>query len=142
MAHGCAEVGRQLEKCTDAQSDAGGKLSGGAHGHSGGGAAGTGTVRNIYGTIGAVVVRRLRGYCWQPDAAEEVLVVKGNELYVPGKLQKSPRALAPGEVLIYAGSSEIFVSRTGVEITGKVQIAGDVRITGDLYVNGTKMEVP
>ena len=76
------------------------------------------------------------GYCWQPDAAEEVLVVKGNELYVPGKLQKSPRALAPGEVLIYAGSSEIFVSRTGVEI------AGDVRITGDLYVNGTKMEVP
>ena len=82
------------------------------------------------------------GYCWQPDAAEEVLVVKGNELYVPGKLQKSPRALAPGEVLIYAGSSEIFVSRTGVEITGKVQIAGDVRITGDLYVNGTKMEVP
>ena len=82
------------------------------------------------------------GYCWQPDAAEEVLVVKGNELYVPGKLQISPRALAPGEVLIYAGSSEIFVSRTGVEITGKVQIAGDVRITGDLYVNGTKMEVP
>ena len=82
------------------------------------------------------------GSCWQPDAAEGVLGVTGNELYVPGKLQKSPRALAPGEVLIYAGSSEIFVSRTGVEITGKVQIAGDVRITGDLYVNGTKMEVP
>ena len=90
----------------------------------------------------AVKVISPGGYCWQPDAAEEVLVVKGNELYVPGKLQKSPRALAPGEVLIYAGSSEIFVSRTGVEITGKVQIAGDVRITGDLYVNGTKMEVP
>ena len=37
---------------------------------------------------------------------DEVLVVKGNELYVPGKLQKSPHALAPGEVLIYAGGSK------------------------------------
>ena len=78
------------------------------------------------------------GYCWQPDAA----VVKGNELYVPGKLQKSPHALAPGEVLIYAGGSEILLTRSGVEITGKLQIAGDVHITGDLYVNGMKMEVP
>ena len=82
------------------------------------------------------------GYCWQPDAADEVLVVKGNELYVPGKLQKSPHALAPGEVLIYAGGSEILLTRSGVEITGKLQIAGDVHITGDLYVNGMKMEVP
>ena len=96
----------------------------------------------------AVKVISPGGYCWQPDAADEVLVVKGNELYVPGKLQKSPHALAPGEVLIYAGGSEILLTRSGVEITGKLQIAGNVQITGDvhiagdLYVNGMKMEVP
>ena len=69
-------------------------------------------------------------------------MVKGNELYVPGMLQRCPRALAPGEVLIYAGSSEILVTRAGVEITGKLQVAGDVYIEGELYVNGMKMEVP
>lgn len=82
------------------------------------------------------------GYCWQPDAADEVLVVKGNELYVPGRLQQCPRALGPGEVLIYAGQSQILVKSGGVEITGKVQITGEARISGDLYVQGVKMEVP
>ncbi len=82
------------------------------------------------------------GYCWQPDAADEVLVVKANELYVPGRLQKSPRALGPGEVLIYAGQSEIWIKSSGVQITGKVEINGETRISGDLYVRGVKMEVP
>ena len=27
------------------------------------------------------------GYCWQPSASDSVLVIKGNELYVPGVLQ-------------------------------------------------------
>lgn len=82
------------------------------------------------------------GYCWLPGAADEVLVVKGNELYVAGKRQQCPRALEPGEVLIYAGGSEILIRRSGVEITGELRIAGDVHISGDLYVNGIKMEVP
>ena len=41
------------------------------------------------------------GYCWQPSASDSVLVIKGNELYVPGVLQ-SGGALQPGEVLIYS----------------------------------------
>lgn len=82
------------------------------------------------------------GYCWQPDAKDEVLVVKGNELYVQGMLQKCPVALAPGEVLIYAGSTQILVKASGVEITGNVKIEGEARVAGDLYVRGQKMEVP
>lgn len=107
-------------------------------------AATLGTV-SIAGEDGAVVTdgekRRAKiispgGYCWQPETTDEVLVVKSNELYLPGRLQHSPRALMPGEVLIYAGSSEILIRKTGVEIRG------DVHIQGDVYVNGTKMEVP
>lgn len=76
------------------------------------------------------------GYCWQPSASDSVLVLKGNELYVPGALQPGGQ-IAPGEVLIYAKGTQIRLKNDG-----KVEIAGDVYITGDLYVNDVKMEVP
>lgn len=82
------------------------------------------------------------GYCWQPESMDEVLVVKGNELYLQGILQKSPVKLDPGEILIYAGGSRIWVKRDKIEITGEVKITGDLHVAGDLYVTGQKMEVP
>lgn len=76
------------------------------------------------------------GYCWQPAASDSVLVLKGNELYVPGMLQTG-RQIAPGEVLIYSDEAQIRLTNDG-----KVKISGDVYIDGDLYVNNVKMEVP
>ena len=73
------------------------------------------------------------GYCWQPGEQDSVLVIKGNELYVPGVLQDGGRA-APGEVVIYAGASEVRLKSGGT-----IEIRGRVEITGEAYVNGRKV---
>lgn len=76
------------------------------------------------------------GYCWQPNVKDDVLVVKGNELYLAGMLQKSGQ-VEKGEILIYSESASIRLKNDG-----KIEIDGDVHISGDLYVNDQKMEVP
>ena len=77
------------------------------------------------------------GYCWQPSASESVLVIKGNELYVPGKLQEQARSVAPGEVMIYSQNAQITLRNNGdIEIRGDLKVSGDVRIDGDLHVTG------
>lgn len=76
------------------------------------------------------------GYCWQPDVKDDVLVVKGNELYLAGKLQKS-RQVEIGEVMIYSDKASILL-----KTDGKIEISGDVYISGNLYVNDQMMEVP
>ena len=69
-----------------------------------------------------------------PSAARtRRLVIKGNELYVPGVLQDGGRA-APGEVVIYAGASEVRLKSGGT-----IEIRGRVEITGEAYVNGRKV---
>ena len=73
------------------------------------------------------------GYCWQPGEQDSVLVIKGNELYVPGVLQDGGRA-APGEVVIYSGASEVRLKSGGT-----IEIRGRVEITGEAYVNGRKV---
>ena len=77
------------------------------------------------------------GYCWNPAAADCVLVVKGNELYVAGMPQNGTMGLSPGEVMIYARGASVKVSNDG-----KIYLNGDVHVGGDLYVGGQKMEVP
>ena len=73
------------------------------------------------------------GYCWQPGEQDSVLVIKGNELYVPGVLQDGGRA-APGEVVIYSGASEVRLKSGGT-----IEIRGRVEITGEAYVYGRKV---
>lgn len=73
------------------------------------------------------------GYCWQPCAADSVLVVKGDELYVPGMLQQAGN-LAPGEVLVYSRGASIRLRNNGT-----IEINGTVEITGEAYVNGGKV---
>ena len=77
------------------------------------------------------------GYCWNPAAADCVLVVKGNELYMAGMPQGGTMGLQPGEVMIYSKGAWIMIGNDG-----KVRLTGDVFVEGDLYVNGQKMEVP
>ncbi len=74
------------------------------------------------------------GYCWQPDAADNVLVIKGNELYVPGVLSEDVRAVKPGEILIFSKGASILL-----ENSGSIRISGRVRIEGELLVNGKKV---
>ena len=73
------------------------------------------------------------GYCWQPSEADSVLVIKGNELYVPGMLQ-SGKALAPGEVMIYSRGASIRLRNNGT-----IEIDGRVEITGEAFINGRKV---
>lgn len=75
------------------------------------------------------------GYCWQPKADDSVLVVRGNELYVAGKLQEGEE-LQPDEVKIFSDGAEIRLKNDG-----KIEIRGTVRVTGELYVNGRKVRV-
>ena len=77
------------------------------------------------------------GYCWNPAAADCVLVVKGNELYVAGMPQDGTKGLRPGEVMLFSQNASAKVSNDG-----KILLTGDVYVQGDLYVNGQKMEVP
>lgn len=74
------------------------------------------------------------GYCWQPSEEDCVLVVKGNELYVPGVLQESGK-LAPGEILIFSGGSSIRLKNSGT-----IEISGRVEITGEAFVNGRRVK--
>ena len=74
------------------------------------------------------------GYLWQPDTSDSVLVIRGNELYVPGVLQ-SGGALAPGEVMLYSGGASIHLRNDGtIEITGRVEI------TGEAFVNNRRVK--
>lgn len=77
------------------------------------------------------------GYCWQPSAKDCVLIVKGNELYINGRLQEEAKGLAAGEVRIFSGRSSVTLRRSG-----RVEIDGDVFINGALFVRGMEMEVP
>ncbi|MCQ2420660.1 MAG: hypothetical protein MJ118_05955 [Clostridia bacterium] len=77
------------------------------------------------------------GYCWQPSAKDCVLIVKGNELYINGRLQEEAKGLAAGEVRIFSGRSSVTLRRNG-----RVEIDGDVFINGALFVRGMEMEVP
>ena len=77
------------------------------------------------------------GYCWQPSAKDCVLIVKGNELYLTGRLQEGTKDLAAGEVRVFSGGSSMTLRNSG-----KVEIDGDVYINGNLFVHGTEMEVP
>lgn len=71
------------------------------------------------------------GYCWQPSAKDSVLVIKGNELYVPGMLQSSAAELDAGEVRVFSNGASITLRNNG-----------RIEIDGELYVHGQKMEVP
>ena len=73
------------------------------------------------------------GYCWQPSASDSVLVIKGNELYVPGVLQ-SGGALQPGEVLIYSGGASIRLKNSG-----EIELNGRLEISGEAFVNGRRV---
>lgn len=75
------------------------------------------------------------GYCWQPNVDDSVLVVRGNELYVAGKLQEETD-IEPEEVKIYSAGAEIVLKNDG-----KIKIKGEVYVTGELYVNGRKVRV-
>lgn len=75
------------------------------------------------------------GYCWQPSVSDSVLVVRGNELYVAGKLEERAK-IAPREVKIFSDRAEIHLKNDG-----KIEISGEVRISGELYVNGRKVLV-
>ncbi len=77
------------------------------------------------------------GYCWQPSAKDCVLIVKGNELYLSGRLQEDAKGLAAGEVRVFSNGSSVTLRNSG-----KVEIGGDVYIDGDLFVHGTKLEGP
>lgn len=107
-------------------------------------AATLGTV-SIGGEEAAVVTdtekRRARliapgGYCWQPSTSENVLVVKGNELYLAGRLVEDA-GIETGEVCIYSKGASITLKNDG-----KIEVSGELWLDGDLYVNGQKMEVP
>lgn len=76
------------------------------------------------------------GYCWAPSVNDTVLVLKGSEAYIPGKLMRGG-GLSANEVMIYSQQSRIILRNNG-----KIEIEGDVYIDGDLYVNDQKMEVP
>ena len=76
------------------------------------------------------------GYCWQPSAKDCVLIVKGNELYLTGRLQDKAKDLATGEVRVFSGGSSVTLRNNG-----KVEIDGDVYINGNLFIHGTKLEV-
>ncbi|MBQ1264284.1 MAG: hypothetical protein IIY04_02580 [Oscillospiraceae bacterium] len=73
------------------------------------------------------------GYCWQPSAADSVLVIKGNELYVPGVLQQAAE-LEPGEILIFSDAASVRLKNDG-----KIEIDGRVFVTGNLFVNGKRV---
>lgn len=73
------------------------------------------------------------GYAWQPAADDSVLVVRGNELYVTGKLAEAD-GMKPGEVKIFSDGAEIYLKSDG-----KIVIRGEVRIDGEAYVNGRKV---
>ena len=62
-----------------------------------------------------------------------MLVIKGNELYVPGVLQ-SGGALQPGEVLIYSGGASIRLKNSG-----EIELSGRVEISGEAFVNGRRV---
>lgn len=74
------------------------------------------------------------GYSWQPEAADSVLVIRGNELYVAGALNGA-EALAPGELRIYSHGAEIRLKNDG-----KIELVGCVEITGDAFVNGKRVK--
>ncbi len=74
------------------------------------------------------------GYCWQPGASDSVLVIKGNELYVPGALQ-SGGEISPGEVMIYSRGASIRLQNDGT-----IAIQGRVEITGEAFVNGRRVK--
>ena len=73
------------------------------------------------------------GYCWQPSADDSVLVIKGNELYVPGVLQQAEE-LEPGEILIFSNEASVRLKNNG-----KIEIDGKVYVTGNLFVNGKRV---
>ena len=72
-----------------------------------------------------------KGYFWQPEAGDRVLVIKGGvagaERCVAGTEQKeAPEDLAPGDVYLRAGEASIHL-----------QSGGRIDITGTLYINGS-----
>lgn len=67
------------------------------------------------------------GYEWLPEAEDEVLVTRGNELYIAGKKQDLTQ-LEPGEVRIYSEGASIHIKNDG-----------DIEVEGTLYVNGRKV---
>lgn len=73
------------------------------------------------------------GYCWQPSEADSVLVIKGNELYVPGMLQ-SGGALSPGEVMVYSRGATLRLKNDGT-----IEVQGRVEISGEAFINGRKV---
>lgn len=73
------------------------------------------------------------GYCWQPSEADSVLVIKGNELYVPGRLHDGGE-ISPGEVRIYSNGASVWLKNDGT-----VEIRGEVRIIGEAFVNNRRV---
>ena len=77
------------------------------------------------------------GYCWQPQAGETVLVLKGGaggeERCIaaadPGAV---PADFQPGDVCIRAGETRLYL-----HADGSVELAGAVNVAGSLSVNGT-----
>ena len=83
------------------------------------------------------------GYCWKPSAADNVLIVKGNELYLTGQLMHGADELGEGEVRVYSLGASLTLRNDGrivlngdVELAGSMEIMGDVLVRGDLTVLG------
>lgn len=69
------------------------------------------------------------GYCWRPSAGENVLVMKGNELYIAGKLVQLANDLQSGEVRIFSEGASLVLKNDG-----------RILMEGELYLNGRRVE--
>ena len=77
------------------------------------------------------------GYCWKPGAADSVLVVKGNELYLAGTVLAGAGEIEQGEIKIYSYGSSVTLRNDGtIELSGDVTIQGDASIQGDVTIMG------
>lgn len=67
------------------------------------------------------------GYVWVPRVDESVLIVRGNELYLAGRLLLG-EGIEPGEVKIFSDGAAIHIRNDG-----------KIAVEGELLVNGRKV---
>lgn len=74
------------------------------------------------------------GYCWQPAAGDQVLVIKtgaeGEMPCVAGARAADTDGLKPGEVCIRAGDGMASI---------RLELGGVIRLSGAVYVNGVPL---
>ena len=65
------------------------------------------------------------GYAWLPTAGEQVLVLREGAPCILGRNQPEQEDLAPGDVMLYAGSAAICLRSDGrIELTGRIFVNG------------------